>query len=112
MNLSEMQKEVHACAVQKGWWEGGPARANLFEKAALFHSEISEWVEDLRVGLEPKSMRKDRTGKPVGPAIEMADIIIRLLDVAEAFGVDLEAAIRIKMDYNWTRPHRHGGKVA
>jgi NTP pyrophosphatase (non-canonical NTP hydrolase) len=43
---------------------------------------------------------------------ELADIIIRTLDTAQAFGVDIDRAVTAKMAYNATRPHRHGGKLA
>ena len=46
-----------------------------------------------------------------GIAVELADCIIRILDWAGHEGVDLDSIIREKMDYNRTRPYRHGGKV-
>lgn len=52
----------------------------------------------------------NQIGKPQGMASEMADILIRLLDSAYRYGVDLEAEYERKMAYNRTRPPRHGGK--
>lgn len=49
--------------------------------------------------------------KPVGIPSEMADIIIRVLDICGFYGIDIEQAVRVKMAYNDTRPYRHGGKV-
>ena len=43
---------------------------------------------------------------------ELADIVIRCLDTAETFGVDLERAIEAKHAYNGSRPRKHGGKLA
>jgi hypothetical protein len=43
---------------------------------------------------------------------EIADEIIRALDKAEAFGVDVAKAIAVKMAYNTSRPLLHGGKKA
>lgn len=44
-------------------------------------------------------------------AVEMADCIIRILDWSGKEGLDMDAIIREKMDYNKTRPYWHGGKV-
>ena len=41
----------------------------------------------------------------------MADCIIRILDWAGKENIDMDAIIREKMEYNKTRPYRHGGKV-
>lgn len=41
----------------------------------------------------------------------MADCIIRILDWAGKEGLDMDKIIREKMEYNKTRPYRHGGKV-
>lgn len=51
------------------------------------------------------------TLKPEGFASELADVLIRVFDLAGALGIDLEDAVQSKMAYNKTRPHRHGGKA-
>jgi NTP pyrophosphatase (non-canonical NTP hydrolase) len=43
--------------------------------------------------------------------LEYADVLIRLVDMADVFGIDLLAAYRRKMDKNWKRPYQHGGKT-
>lgn len=43
---------------------------------------------------------------------EVADTIIRALDVARRFNVNISRAVRIKHGYNRTREIRHGGKAA
>jgi hypothetical protein len=53
----------------------------------------------------------DRTiDKPEGIPSELADIVIRVMDICGYYGIDLEAAITEKMEYNRNRPIRHGGK--
>ena len=49
--------------------------------------------------------------KPKGFDIELADIVIRVGDLAGALGIDLDAAVQRKHAYNLTRPHRHNRKV-
>lgn len=46
--------------------------------------------------------------KPEGVPAELADIGIRLLDTCESWGVDLEREMIRKMDFNETRPAKHG----
>ena len=46
-----------------------------------------------------------------GIAIEMLDCIIRILDWCGKEGVDVDALMSLKHEYNKTRPYRHGGKA-
>lgn len=43
---------------------------------------------------------------------ELADILIRVLDTAYEYEVDIAKAVKLKTEYNKKRPHRHGGKIA
>lgn len=52
-----------------------------------------------------------RAGFKDNVAEELADIVIRTADVAERFGVDLEAEIEAKMQKNRQRPERNGSKA-
>jgi NTP pyrophosphatase (non-canonical NTP hydrolase) len=117
MNIAEMQAEAHQTSKSKGWYEGAcyrggtvdPSRINVLEKLALVHSEVSEAVEawrDCRVKLNLVN------GKPEGVVVELADVVIRIGDLCGALGLDLNEAVTVKMAYNKTRPHRHGGKLA
>ena len=102
--------EVHALAIAKGWYDGQD-RTNdaIGAKIALCHSELSEALECLRTGdTEP---RVTDSGKPEGLPSELADVVIRVLDLAGWLGIDLGEAIRAKHAYNATRPYRHGGKA-
>ena len=49
--------------------------------------------------------------RPIGLPSELADIIIRTLDAAAAWGIDIEAAVREKIVYNAQREHMHGKKA-
>lgn len=46
--------------------------------------------------------------KPEGVPFEIADIIIRALDAAAAWGFDIDEAVRLKVAYNRTREILHG----
>ena len=49
--------------------------------------------------------------KVEGVAAELADAIIRILDFSQEKGIPVVRAMFEKMEYNETRPYRHGGKV-
>ena len=103
--LNDLAREVHQNAVEHGWWENPPEFGTII---ALIHSELSEALEEYRNG---KPIVYEIDGKPEGIASEFADVIIRVLDYCGHAGIDIEEAIRVKMEYNKTRPYKHGGKV-
>lgn len=48
--------------------------------------------------------------KPVGVPSEMVDALIRILETMHAWGIDIEQALALKVDYNRLRGHMNGGK--
>lgn len=53
--------------------------------------------------------RFDRAGmKPEGVPSELADVLIRVLDIGDEFGIDLAAMVQEKLAYNASRPKMHG----
>ncbi len=118
--LREIQRDVHKLAVDRGWWEGVPKHAGIYyptvsqmmERMALFHGEVAEASEDIRDGVMAVHLNPEKNNKPEGFPTELADIIIRVMDLAEGMGIDLETEISRKHAFNKTRPYRHGGKLA
>ena len=70
------------------------------------HSELSEALEALRNGNPPD----DKIPQFTGAEAELADVIIRVMDYAEARGFNVAQALVAKVEYNKTRPRMHGGK--
>jgi|SRR5215813_14107659 len=49
--------------------------------------------------------------KPIGVGPELADALIRILDMADIWDVDIEYELARVLTYGWTRPYQHGGRV-
>jgi len=71
------------------------------------HSELSEALEADRHGNPPD----DKIPEFSGIEAELADTIIRILDTAEADGLDVIGAMVAKAEMNVGRSHKHGGKA-
>lgn len=114
--MSDMQEYIYRTAEDHGWWEGEP---NIPEKLALIHSEVSEALEEYRKGIaldlvytgDGKGAMKPGD-KPEGFGVELADAIIRILDLCGYLQIDMAELIALKHNYNLTRSYRHGGKLA
>ena len=116
IKINELQNHIHEQNVKAGWWSdistGEPLKRNVGELLCLVHSELSEAMEGHRKGLQDDKL-------PHRPMIEveLADAVIRILDMGAGLGLDIGGAIEEKLIYNASREDhkienrlREGGK--
>ena len=101
LGFKALSRIVHANARNKGFWDG---ERNLGESIALIHSELSEALEALRAG-NPKDGHCPEFS---GLEVELADAIIRIMDLAGGLDLNVAGAVSAKIAYNKNRPAKHG----
>jgi NTP pyrophosphatase (non-canonical NTP hydrolase) len=102
--ISELMYHIHQTATSKGWWEKDRDYPELL---MLVVSELSEGLEGVRRS-EPR--KSDKIPEFSEIEEELADAVIRIMDMCEHKGLRLGEAMIEKMKYNDAREFRHGGK--
>lgn len=101
--LDALSAILHETAKEKGFWEGQYSYDKIGNKIALIHSEVTEVLE---------AIRKNQGSEKI--VEEMADIIIRLLDIYAAMRNEnqishsLDEVLENKINKNKDRPRLHG----
>lgn len=107
--INKLVKEIHNKNLEAGWWndpETGESLLNnkftpyvVATKLLLMVTEIAEATEGYR-----KNLMDDKLPHRSMFEVEMADVLIRLFDIAGAMDFDLEGAIEEKRNFNSIRP--------
>ena len=107
MSLNELAREFWQVAEDHGFHDVNNSPPTW---CANLHGEVSEFWEAWRKGVLDKLC--DKAIELTCAEEELADIVIRALEVAEQMGIDMDRAVAAKHAYNKQRPYRHGGKQA
>lgn len=101
--IDALAATLHQTAVEKGFWDGEITHDKIGNKLALVHSEVTEVLE---------AIRKSKGSEAV--VEEMADIVIRLLDLYAAMRDEnmiedsFDEILNKKLNINKERPRLHG----
>ena len=125
MNI--LAKNIFKANKEKGFWTDNVQERNKSEILMLIVSELAEAQEALRkndftnkdrlpdlLNLTDKPEKNGEFKDEFGAFIkntfedELADAIIRILDLCGALDIDIETHIDLKLKYNSLRPHKHG----
>lgn len=106
---NKIQQLVHQTAIDHGWWE--EPIPSIGEKLLLIVTEITEAAEAYRSNPDILYRFYEDGIKPDGFFVELADAVIRIMDLCEYNKIDLETVIIEKNKYNQTRDWKHGGKT-
>jgi NTP pyrophosphatase (non-canonical NTP hydrolase) len=120
--MNELRDKIHANAKAKGFWD----RPTEFgTRLMLVASELAEALDADRNGADRARLDEveEHMGKEDDKFIiqfqrdvrgsideEIADAIIRLLDICGGYDVDIDRVVKLKMHYNSLRAHMHGKK--
>lgn len=121
-NLNQLAKEAHENAKNKGFYDKPLETGTLL---MLIVSELGEAMEADRKGYKPNKNQFEKQLKARGKnnfksvfeiwikdcfEDELADAMIRILDLCAFKGVDIQWHVEQKMEYNKTRDKLHGKK--
>jgi len=104
--LNDLALEIRKISEQHGFSHNKRTFGDII---ALCHSELSEAFEEYRSDGQFRIWYEGK--KPQGVPIEMADCLIRILDWFAGEGINPDMVVQEKIEYNRTRPFKHGGKV-
>lgn len=111
--MVELQELIHKNNINAGWWQDISTgqdftvecqqgtrlgKAIVAEKLCLIHSEVSEAMEGAR-----KNLQDDKLPHRKMLEVELADAVIRIMDLCGALKYDLAGAMQEKLLYNSSR---------
>ena len=116
MEIKTVMKEIHDNAKAKGFWD---KEKNFGEELMLVVSELGEALEahrkkhkanynDFYENQAPYFVPSFEKFIKDTVEDELSDAVIRLFDLCQGLGIDLEWHIEQKMKYNATRSKLHG----
>ena len=113
--LNTLRDAIYEDAVAHGLWESTDYTVKECIEAERQEGEPADQEEMMR-GWAMETIRRevneleDASADAEAYAEELADVIIASLSVAGKLGIDIDAAVRRKMEINRARPWKHGNE--
>lgn len=125
-----MDELIEICgtdAQKAGWWDDFPGDIDAVRHSGSLTPEQHNWIGnklllvcseaieahgEIRNGKGIHDYYHSEGGKPEGFATELADVIVRVMDMCYNLNIPLEMAINAKLAYNRRRGYKHGNKVS
>lgn len=108
--LNELRDECYAISLRNGFHDGDNVLyrppTQIAPKLLLINSEIGEATEALRQ-LDWETKPSEHVPTMTAFEEEIADVIIRVMDMCGWLGIDIERCVADKMAFNRTRPYKH-----
>ena len=112
-SLNTLRDAIYEDAVKHGLWESTDYTVKECIEEARQEGEPADQEEMMR-GWAMETIRREvneleyASADAEAYAEELADVIIASLSVAGKLGIDIDAAVRRKMEINKARPWKHG----
>lgn len=122
--MNELRDKIYQNAKDKGFWD---KERNMGESLMLIVTELAEALEvhrasgQLKEFTEGQKLSLEKMNDEEFPETfsimvkdsfndEMADVLIRVLDLCGGYNIDIDWHVKMKMRYNATRERLHGKK--
>lgn len=109
-NLNDLRDECYDVSLRNGFHEADNVLkhfpSEIAPKLLLINSEIGEATEALRQ-MEWETNLSEHVPTMTAFEEEIADVVIRVMDLCGWLGIDIERCVADKMAFNRTRPYKH-----
>jgi len=111
--LTHLSGMAHTVAFRMGWWdkerEHGQVAASMHQGISTFYTRMENTPEELqhRQGM---GWKMSEEGKPVGPAVALAGVVLNIADYCSFMGWDLGGAVIAQLNFLSGQIHPQGVK--
>jgi len=110
-----LRDACHDAARSAGWWIDQKTGESITSNPYCFSNKLMLTVSELSEAMEGdrKNLMDDKLPHRPMREVELADAVIRIFDLAGAYGMDIGGAIAEKMAFNAQRPdHKPENRLA